>query len=87
MCVYKVTKTKISPQHAYKCSCPFSILLLELVIEPFPTGKVSFKVFFSLKTLKCTYLYASANAQNTAVLLKCKRVNTIRTEEVRYSRT
>lgn len=39
-------------------------------------------LFLNLKTLKCPYLYASANSGNTAVWLKCKRVNNIRTVEV-----
>lgn len=37
---------------------------------------------FNSKTLKCTYLYASANSENTAVSLKCKRVNNIRRVKV-----
>lgn len=43
-------------------------------------------LFLNLKTLKCPYLYASANSGNTALWLKCKRVNNIRTVKVECSR-
>lgn len=43
-------------------------------------------LFLNVKTLRCPYLYVSANLENTAVWLKCKRVNNIRTAEVECSR-
>lgn len=75
---------KMVTKKKYKHSCPFSIPLLGLVIEPFPTGVAP--CFFNSKTLKCTYCYASANSENTAVSLKCKRVNNIRGVGVERSR-
>lgn len=57
----------MGPRRKYKHSCSlfFSIPLLELVIEPFPTGMMPC-FLNSKKTLKCTYLYASANSEQSS---------------------